>query len=262
MIETFGLLVALGTVKLSIQPKRIISNPLMFWIFFSFFIQQFFSSDITSLILSKTELKFDNIEQLLEHENFGILIKDTFIFTKYSNLLFRNSLIKKRTQIISHLNYYSFKTIKRFVFEQNVGLLSKEDAKRIAEFYPKYGFHVSRGTYVSIATAFPIRKNLNHILRLKLFNFLLRIFQHGMDRKIDHTFELQNYKLLTTKITLKEMIIMEDEKEDNRKHVVYGSSKRKIVRILSIYGIGISFSIVFFLIELVYNKIINSSSSI
>ncbi|KAI2795378.1 hypothetical protein BLOT_016820 [Blomia tropicalis] len=61
------------------------------------------------------------------------------------------------------------------------------DAKRIAEFYPKYGFHVSRGTYVSIATAFPIRKNLNQILRLKLFNFLLRIFQHGMERKIDHT---------------------------------------------------------------------------
>ncbi|KAI2795381.1 hypothetical protein BLOT_016823 [Blomia tropicalis] len=57
MIETFGLLVALGTVKLSTQPKRIISNPLIYWIFFSFFIKQFFSSDITSLILSKTELK-------------------------------------------------------------------------------------------------------------------------------------------------------------------------------------------------------------
>lgn len=250
MTETFGLLVAIGTIELSIQPKRIKSNPLIIWIFISFLIRQLFSSDITSLILSKTELRFDNIDQLLEHENYGILVKETSIFNEYSNLLFRYSSIIKRSQIIPHSNYYSIETIKRLVFEKNVCLLSKENVKRIAEFYPKYGFHVSRESYISSVTAFPIRKNLNQTLRLGLIKLLKNIYQHGLDRKIDHTVELQNYKFVNTKITSEETTIMEGENEKDRKQVVYESSKQMVIRILSIYGIGIFISFVFFLSEL------------
>ena len=255
MTEMFGLLVALGTINLSIQPKRVISNPLIFWIFFCFFIRQFFSSDITSLILSKTELKFDSLDQLLEHEDYDILVKESFKIKEYPKFsIFPYPSFIKRSKVIPHRNYFSFDTISRLIFEKNVCILSKENLKKMAEFYPKYKFHVSKESYFSILLTFPLRKSYNQSLRLKLINLLIYIYQHGMDQKIDRTFELQNYKFLSFKKKLTEITEVEDE--INRKQVVYESSKQINIRILSIYGIGIFISFVFFLLELALQKII------
>ncbi|KAI2803943.1 hypothetical protein BLOT_008083 [Blomia tropicalis] len=159
MIETFGLLVALGTVKLSTQPKRIISNPLIYWIFFSFFIKQFFSSDITSLILSKTELKFDTLDQLVEHKDYGILVKESFQIDQYANFSsFPYSSIIKRLIVIPHSNFFSFDTIERLIYEKNIVILPKGYVKMIANFYPNYKLHVSQESYFSTLVTFPLRK--------------------------------------------------------------------------------------------------------
>ncbi|KAI2795382.1 hypothetical protein BLOT_016824 [Blomia tropicalis] len=64
----------------------------------------------------------------------------------------------------------------------------------IANFYPNYKLHVSQESYFSTLVTFPLRKNYNPMFRLKLINFLVYIYEHGMDQKVDRTFELQNLK--------------------------------------------------------------------
>ncbi|KAI2795380.1 hypothetical protein BLOT_016822 [Blomia tropicalis] len=88
MIESFGLLVALGTLLYS----------------------TIFSSDITSLILSKTELKFDTLDQLIEHEDYGILVKKRSQLVNiqiYYFVILRSLNVQKVIpHIITEINYY------------------------------------------------------------------------------------------------------------------------------------------------------------
>ena len=165
-LDMFALLIGQATVPLRVQPKSVFHNPLVVFIFASFLLRQHFSSDITALILSQKQLKFDQFQQLEEQPRVQIMIEEASNTYYYFQEHFPN--LQNRVMQITHDEISSTATLRRLIHQNYVLVTSGVFSDRLRWQLSGIAFHNSEEAFILSLSNYAIRKSLENTSKAKL----------------------------------------------------------------------------------------------
>ncbi|KAH9517141.1 hypothetical protein DERF_007837 [Dermatophagoides farinae] len=249
---------------------HLLRNSLLIWILATLLLRQLFSNDVVASLLSKREQIIDHFVQLVENvrrnKDYRIMVESKSSTEKF--FLSKFPQLKYRSIELDHNDITDPGTIVKLMKGKHVLIVDRWRAYMLKIMYKKFDLHVSKENFGLTFGSIAIRKNLHYSSRIMLTKMFRQIFQNGIINKLSrdfHKYQL-NRKLIQKKINktiehedddgARQLAAMNKELADAHMEDDQEYLNHRIMSLIYIHILGLTFSLIVFIAELIYSFVL------